>query len=126
MMAFESGGRLPSGSSEVCQPKEIMKTIKLLLGLGTLSFLATAPPALAQSPPPLNLQLHAGVTLTGWVGAVYAMQVAANLGPTASWTTVDFVQLAATNQEWIDRSAVAPGGRRFYRALASAPTNLAF
>ena len=102
-----------------------MKPIQLLFALETVFALVAAYPVLAQAPPTLGLQLYAGVSITGTVGTVYAIQASSNLTDTNSWMTVSFVQLPATNYLWTDTSMPATG-RRFYRALASAPTSLVF
>ena len=102
-----------------------MKTTKLLLLLGTVIPFTGVGPLAAQSPPTLGLQLYAGVSVTGSVGTVYAIQATTNLAATNSWVTLSFVQLLATNHLWTDTSTPATG-RRFYRAVASAPTGLVF
>jgi formylglycine-generating enzyme required for sulfatase activity len=102
-----------------------MKTIKLQLCLGTLSSLIAINPVLAQAQTALAIQLYAGLSITGAVGTVYAIQAATNLANTNSWITVNFIQLPATNYLWTDTSTAAIG-RRFYRAVTSAPTNLIF
>jgi len=65
------------------------------------------------------------VSITGMVGTVYAIQATTNVADTNSWVTVSFVQLPATNYLWTDTATPATG-RRFYRAVASVPTNLVF
>jgi formylglycine-generating enzyme required for sulfatase activity len=102
-----------------------MEKIKLLLCLGTLSSLIAVNPISAQAQTTLAIQLYAGLSITGAVGTVYAIQASTNLANTNSWITVNFIQLPATNYFWADTSTAATG-QRFYRAVTSAPTNLAF
>ena len=102
-----------------------MKTIKLFLLLVTLGSLRVADSLSAQTPSALGLQLYAGVSITGTVGTVYAIQATTNLTASNSWVTLDFLKLAETNRLWTDISTPATG-RRFYRAVATAPTNLVF
>jgi formylglycine-generating enzyme required for sulfatase activity len=90
--------------------------------LGTL---ACANPLSANAQSTLGMQLYPGLSITGAVGTVYAIQSSANVADSNSWITVNFIQLPATNYLWIDTSAAATG-QRFYRALATAPTNLVF
>jgi formylglycine-generating enzyme required for sulfatase activity len=101
-----------------------MKKIKLLLPLGILiPFIAVN--QVSAQPASLNGQLYMGLSITGTVGTVYAIQATTNLVQTNSWTCLTFVQLPTTNFIWIDASAPATG-QRFYRAVTSSPTNLAF
>src|SRR2546426_10015923 len=102
-----------------------MKQTPSILLLGILSLFLAVNRVSAQSQPTLGLQLYAGVSITGMVGTVYAVQATTNLAATNSWVTVSFVQLTATNSLWTDTSTPATG-RRFYRAVESAPTNLVF
>jgi formylglycine-generating enzyme required for sulfatase activity len=105
--------------------KENMKTINLLVPLGTVAAFLAVHPVLAQVQPTLGLQLYAGVSITGTVGTVYAIQASTNVADTNSWTTVSFVQFSTGDYLWTDTSTPATG-RRFYRALATAPTSLVF
>jgi formylglycine-generating enzyme required for sulfatase activity len=79
----------------------------------------------AQTPPALGLQLYAGLTITGAVGTVYAIQATTNAANSNSWQTVNFIRLTSTNCLWTDTSTPATG-QRFYRAVTFAPTNLVF
>jgi formylglycine-generating enzyme required for sulfatase activity len=101
-----------------------MKKIELLLRLGILISLIAAKSVSAQ-PASLAGQLYMGLSITGAVGTVYAIQSTTNLAQTNGWTCLTFVQLPATNYLWIDPSAPATG-QRFYRAVTSAPANMAF
>jgi formylglycine-generating enzyme required for sulfatase activity len=106
------------------------KLVRFLCAL-CLAVWAAAPPALAQGPPRLGLQLSAGqptLTITGTVGTVYSLQYASDLSPTNHWTDRTLVQVQGTSASWTDPSAPTPS-QRFYRALsvpAPADTNLVF
>src|SRR5437868_15215929 len=102
-----------------------MKAIKLLRLLGILGLLCAVNSTSDQSQPTVGLQLYPGVNVIGTAGTVYAIQATTNLTDTNSWITVSFVQLPAMNYLWTDTSAPATG-RRFYRAVVSAPTSLVF
>jgi len=88
--------------------------------------LAVAPRVSAQTPPTLNLQLYAGLSITGAVGAVYSIEYVTDLAQTNSWRCLEYLQLLASPYLWADKSAPATG-QRFYRAAVfAAPTNLVF
>jgi formylglycine-generating enzyme required for sulfatase activity len=88
--------------------------------------LAVAPRAPAQTPPGLNLQLYAGLSITGAVGTVYSVEYVTDLAQTNSWRCLEFLQPPASPYLWADKSAPATG-QRFYRAAVfAAPTNLVF
>ena len=87
--------------------------------------LAVGPRASAQTPPGLDLQLYAGLTITGAVGTVYQVQYVTDLAQTNAWRCLTFLQLPSTNYLWFDPTALATV-RRFYRALADVRTNLVF
>ena len=90
---------------------------------------AVGPLALAQTPPRLDLQLYAGLSITGAVGTVYSVEYVTELAQTnntSAWRSLEFLQLPASPYLWADKSAPATG-KRFYRAVAfAAPTNLVF
>lgn len=89
---------------------------------------AVGPRASAQTPAGLDLQLYAGLTITGAVGTVYSIEYVTDLAHTSQsdWRCLEFMQLPATNYLWTDKSAPATG-RRFYRAAVfAAPTNMVF
>jgi hypothetical protein len=97
----------------------------LLLGAIALAFL-TPPQASAQTPPGLELQLYAGLSITGAVGTVYSVEYVTDLAQTNSWRCLEFLQPPASPYLWTDKSAPATG-KRFYRAAVfAAPTNLVF
>jgi formylglycine-generating enzyme required for sulfatase activity len=87
---------------------------------------AVGPLASAQTPPVLNLQLYAGLSITGSVGSVYSVEYVTDLAQTNSWRCLEFLQLPVSPYLWADKSAPATG-QRFYRAVeAVAPTNMVF
>jgi formylglycine-generating enzyme required for sulfatase activity len=98
----------------------------LLLGVGLG---ALEPRAGAQTTPGLDLQLYAGLTITGAVGTVYQIQCITDLTQTnnaSAWRCLEFVRLPASPYLWADKSAPATG-RRFYQALPfEALTNMVF
>jgi formylglycine-generating enzyme required for sulfatase activity len=88
--------------------------------------LAVGPTASAQTPSGLNLQLYAGLSITGAVGTVYSVEYVTDLAQTNSWRCLEFLQPPASPYFWADKSAPATG-HRFYRAtVVAAPTNLVF
>src|SRR6266852_4399971 len=102
-----------------------MKTFNPWLLFGAVAFLIVNP-ASAQTPPSLNLQLFAGVNVTGTVGNVYVVQSTTDLSQSNSWSSLAFVQLPATNFLFVDTTAPV-AGNRFYRAqLQITPTNMVF
>jgi formylglycine-generating enzyme required for sulfatase activity len=84
-----------------------------------------APLATAQTLPQLDIQLYAGLSITGVVDTVYSIQYTTNLTQTNAWRCLTFLQLPSTTYLWTETSTPATG-RRFYRAVALAPTNLVF
>src|SRR5436190_10935606 len=88
--------------------------------------LAVGPRALAQTPPGLDLQLYAGLSITGAVGTVYSVEYINDLASTNAWRCLTFLQLPATNYLWFDPTATATG-KRFYQATQfNAPLNMTF
>jgi formylglycine-generating enzyme required for sulfatase activity len=103
-------------------------SLKQLRSLSVLcgAIWALGPQASAQTPPVLNLQLYAGLSITGTVGSVYSVEYVTDLAQTNSWRCLEFLQLPASPYLWADKSAPATG-QRFYRAVeAVAPTNMVF
>ena len=97
------------------------------LSLVCLAGWAVGPRATAQTPPVLDLQLYAGLSITGAVGAVYSIEYVTDLAQTnnaSAWRCLEFLQLSASSYLWADKSAPATG-KRFYRAVRFvAPGNL--
>jgi formylglycine-generating enzyme required for sulfatase activity len=90
---------------------------------------AVAPRVSGQTPAELDLQLYAGLTITGAVGTVYSVEYVTDLAQTnnvSAWRCLEFLQLPASPYLWTDKSAPATG-KRFYRAVVmEAPTNMVF
>jgi formylglycine-generating enzyme required for sulfatase activity len=103
---------------------KIPKLVRVLTGLTFLS-LAVAVPTCAQTPPTLEIRTHAGLVITGEVGTVYAIQSTADLAQAKDWTSLEFLRLPTSDHLWVDPSP-AESGRRYYRAVALAPTNLVY
>ncbi|MBI3418181.1 MAG: formylglycine-generating enzyme family protein [Verrucomicrobia bacterium] len=99
------------------------------LSLLCLVVWAVGPRAVAQTAAGLDLQLYAGLTITGTVGIVYSVEYVTDLAQTnnaSAWRCLEFLQLSASPYLWADKSASATG-RRFYRAVQTeAPTNMVF
>src|SRR5580765_6056736 len=62
--------------------------------------LAVGPRASAQAPPVLDIQLYAGLSITGAVGTIYSVQYVTHLAQTNDWRCLTFLQLPATNYLW--------------------------
>jgi len=94
-----------------------------------LSAWAVAPVAYAQAPPVLDIDLYAGLTITGAVGTVYSIEYVTDLAQTnnpSAWRCLEYLQLPASPYLWADKSAPATD-QRFYRArVFPAPTNMVF
>jgi formylglycine-generating enzyme required for sulfatase activity len=87
------------------------------------------PATSGQTPPVLDIQLYAGLTITGAVGTVYSVEYVTDLAQTntpSAWQCLEFLELPASPYLWADKSSPA-AGKRFYRAAAmEAPTNMVF
>lgn len=96
------------------------------LAFVTTVFLATAVALFAASSPGLELNLYAGVNVTGAPGSVYTVQSTSDPAQSNSWASLAFVQLPAASFLYVDTTTPA-NGNRFYRALLqSPPTNMVF
>jgi len=68
----------------------------------------------AQTPAELDIQLYAGLTITGAVGTVYSVEYVTDLAQTnnaSAWRSLEFLQLPANPYLWADKSAPATGRR---------------
>ena len=86
--------------------------------LGTLSLFTAVNSASAQTLVGLDIQLYAGLTITGAVSSVYQIQYVTDLAQTnnaSAWRCLEFLQLPASPYLWADKSAPATA-QRFYRA----------
>jgi formylglycine-generating enzyme required for sulfatase activity len=101
----------------------------LTFAFGLVVSCAVDPRAAAQTPAGLDIQVYAGLTITGAVGTVNSIEYVADLAQTnnpSAWCCLEFLQLPATPYLWADKSAPARG-KRFYRAVSmAAPTNMVF
>src|SRR5439155_4093654 len=95
------------------------------LSLLCVAVWAVGPRAVAQTAAGLDIQLYAGLTITGAVGTVYSIEYVTDLSRTNAWRCLDFLRLPATNYLWVDPSPSATG-RRFYRAVADVRPNMIF
>ena len=90
---------------------------------------AVGPRVVAQTAAGLNIQMYAGLTITGAVGTVYQIQYLTDLAQTnnaSAWRCLEFLQLPASPYLWADKSAPATA-RRFYQAVPfAAPSNMVF
>jgi len=86
------------------------------LSLLCLALWVAAPRTSAQTPPVLNAQIYAGLTITGTVATVYSVEYVTDLAQTNAWRCLEFLQLPASPYLWADKSAPATG-KRFYRAV---------
>src|SRR5262245_42904937 len=97
--------------------------------LGLLLACAVGPVASGQTPASLDIQVYAGLSITGAVGTVYSVEYATDISQTnnpSDWRCLEYLQLLANPYLWTDKSAPATV-RRFYRAVAvAAPTNMVF
>lgn len=98
-----------------------LRTLQLALAL---SLPATT--GFGQTAPGLEIQLLAGLTITGSSNRIYVVQSSGDPSETNAWTSLAFVQLPATNYLFVDTTAPVQA-HRFYRALVQeAPTNMVF
>jgi hypothetical protein len=84
------------------QSSKLIRFLSLLY----LDVWAVGPPAVAQTPAELEIQLHAGLTITGTVGTVYAVESVTDLIQTNSasaWRCLEFLQLPASPYLWMDK-----------------------
>jgi formylglycine-generating enzyme required for sulfatase activity len=102
-----------------CIKTRFLSSVRVLCAL-CLAVWAAAPRASAQSPPTLGVNLYAGVSITGAVGTVYAIQATTNAAGTNGWSCVALLQLPGSIYIWVDTSTSAALGRRFYRAVVTA------
>ena len=116
--------------NKVTEPSEkspIMKTHPhqpKLITVALLLFLAFTPCVHAQTNVGLNIQMYAGLSVTGTVGQVYQVQCAYGLDPTNTWYALQHFELKWNPHEFVDTTCPATE-RRFYRAVeVEVPTNV--
>jgi formylglycine-generating enzyme required for sulfatase activity len=102
------------------------KTIRCLFVFGAVLCIAT-PCGLAQTNLALGVQLYAGLSITGAVGANCQIQYITNLTQTNAWLTLTGLTLTGNPQLWVDTTCPATA-QRFYRATMlvtnQAPANM--
>ncbi len=81
--------------------------------------------------PALELQMYAGLKITGKVGTVYSVECITDLAQShnaSAWRCLEYLKLPVTNYVWLDKAApVSVSGRRFYRAVEmEPPANMVF
>ena len=104
---------------------QFAKSFPFLFVVG-LAVWPAAPRTFAQTPAGLDIQVYAGLSITGAVGTVYSVEYVTDLAQTNSWRCLEFLQLLASPYLWADKSGPATG-QRFYRAVQTeAPTNMVF
>ena len=89
--------------------------MKTSLRLTIAAFVLAAFNISAQTPAQLDLQMYAGLSITGAVGTVYQIQYVTDLAQTntpSAWRCLEFLQLPASVYLCADKSAPATG-RRF-------------
>jgi formylglycine-generating enzyme required for sulfatase activity len=118
----------PDATTRVTDPNLGCGVARFLLVL-SLAVWALAPRALAQAPAELDIQLYAGLTITGGVGTVYQIRCLTDLAQAnkaSAWNCLEFLQLPASPYLWADKSASATA-RKFYQAVSfAAPSNMVF
>jgi hypothetical protein len=95
--------------------KRFSKQVRLLFTLRWAA-LGVGPWARAQTPPGLDLQLYAGLSITGAVGTVYSVEHISDFDQTNAWRCLTYLQLPVAHYLWFDPTAPATG-QRFYRAI---------
>lgn len=68
----------------------------------------------------IDVELYAGINLSGTIGATYQIQCTSDLSAPDSWTTLTNIVLSRSPYFWIDLSS-ASKGRRFYRSVFVTP-----
>ncbi|MBL9170173.1 MAG: formylglycine-generating enzyme family protein [Verrucomicrobiales bacterium] len=81
--------------------------------------------AAQSAPASLEIRLHSGLTITGAVGSVYAIEYTTSPAVKTSWRCLSFLQLSTPTHLWTDPTP-ATGPQRFYRATLDVRPNLVF
>ena len=99
---------------------DVVESSKSWLLVGALTSLIY--PASGQSPPTLGIAMSNGanITVSGTTGSVYVIQSTGSPAQSNSWASQAFLQVSASNQLFVDATALAPTSR-FYRALLQTP-----
>lgn len=103
--------------------------VAFTITLGVAVGCAFEPWCSAQTAAALDIEVYAGLSITGAVGTVYSVEYVPDLALTnnpSAWRCLEFLQAPASPYLWADKSASVTG-RRFYRAVAmKAPSNMVF
>ncbi len=83
---------------------------------------ALGPVASVQTPAGLDIQVYAGLTITGSVGTVYSIECVTNLTETNAWVSLTNLMLPTSPHLWLDTNRPATV-RRYYRAVALSETS---
>jgi formylglycine-generating enzyme required for sulfatase activity len=94
----------------------------LLLALNSLNVFAVGP---ATGVSRLYPTSQGGLSITGAVGTVYAIQYSTNFASSTAWRCQLFLKLS-TSSNLIAGAGSSPGTSRFYRATTLAPSNMVF
>src|SRR5207247_705743 len=92
-----------------------------VLVLGAVALLSAGPSARAATRPVLKYQPQSGLTITGAVGTVYAVQCTTNLAQAAAWRCLRFLPMATTSY-LMPGTAATNKGTRVYRVAAMTST----
>jgi formylglycine-generating enzyme required for sulfatase activity len=93
--------------------------------LAVMLLLGVAGTALAATRPVLKYQPQSGLTITGAVGTIYAVQWSTNLAAAAAWRCLKFLQLSNTSY-LMPGTASANQGSRVFKVTAVTATNFVF
>jgi formylglycine-generating enzyme required for sulfatase activity len=91
-----------------------------------VTILSFAQRAFPQASAVLNVQLFAGLSITGTIGSVYSIQYATSLATTNNWNGLTNITLLSSPFLWIDTTAPV-AQHRYYRAefvQPPTPTNM--
>lgn len=99
---------------------------KMVLSLGCAAAALLVQRVEGETAPTLDIQLYAGVNITGAISNVYVVQATSDLGQSNSWTSLAFQQLTSTNHLFLDRSRPVPEHRVYRALLQTPPTNMVF
>ena len=72
---------------------------------------------LVVNPANVDIGLYPGISISGTVGYIYAVQSSTNLSDTNAWLTETNITLTAPYQKWSDYNATTQP-RKFYRVIA--------
>ena len=85
--------------------------------------------AAAQTPADIEIQLYAGLTITGTVGSVYSIEYVTDMAQAntpGAWQCLDYLRLPSSPCLWTDTSVPATE-KRFYRAVQmQAPAGMVY